>query len=169
MAGSHLVFGLNWLHIDQNFNVSMEILIVLPKSWKKEVILGPGLYFGTGSVTLQGAKVSACVIAAILLASSISLILLRFFWTQSHIFWIYNNNFSCAWFSRCPPLEACAGLFDLLGTHIVCVHDLDSWVIIQNLDDFKDVIGLQITLSSSVYPVINVGFKVNVIHIRIPG
>lgn len=31
---------------------------------------------------------------------------------------------------------------DLLGGHVVCLHSEAFWVIIQQLDDFKEVVGL---------------------------
>ena len=36
-AGAHLVSGLNQLHIAQDSMVPLEILVVMPTAWKKEV------------------------------------------------------------------------------------------------------------------------------------
>ena len=57
--------------------VPLEILVVIPKAWKKEVFSGPRPVFWAGTVTSHGAMGPAQVAAGTLLASNMSLISVR--------------------------------------------------------------------------------------------
>ena len=50
-AGSHFVSVLNSCTSLRISVVPLEILVVMPKAWKKEVFLGPRTVFWTGTVT----------------------------------------------------------------------------------------------------------------------
>lgn len=53
-AGPHGVPSLNQLYITQDFNGALDIVVMTPKAWKKEVFLGPRPVFWAGTVISHG-------------------------------------------------------------------------------------------------------------------
>lgn len=123
--------------------------------------MGPRPVFWTGTVTLQEATAQAQATADTLLASSMSLISVREVLLgegKAHLPPDVRQEFLQSWavfqmppnglapWCSCPSApqpsqERHVGLLHPLGAHIVCSLNEACWLIIQKLDDPKEVVG----------------------------
>ena len=139
----------------------LEVVVVMPEAWKKDISSGPRPVFWAGAVTSHGPTAPARAAAGTFRQQhgpDLSEVLLAEH--EAHVPPDVRQQFLQSWVvfqmpsyglahhrvlahqHHSLPADAHAGLLHLLGAHVVCSHKEAFRIIIQKLDDLKEVVGL---------------------------